>query len=152
MAAIRSTAAATATRTTAPTSRSSRPTSPYKDGGETIFPPYAIRDFPGGVKIAFVGMTLEGTPEIVSPTGIASVDFKDEADSVNALVPFLKQRNVEAIVVLLHEGGNVQGGAGGNLALINSCNAPAAPFTRRTARPARSSMSSTAWTTRSISS
>ena len=101
----------------------------YKDGGETIFPPYAIRDFPGGVKIAFVGMTLEGTPEIVSPTGIASVDFKDEADSVNALVPFLKQRNVEAIVVLLHEGGNVQGGAGGNLALINSCNAPAAPFT-----------------------
>ena len=73
-------------------------------------------------------MTLEGTPEIVSPTGIASVDFNDEADSVNALVPFLKQRNVEAIVVLLHEGGNVQGGTGGNLSLINSCNAPATPF------------------------
>ena len=134
-AATRSTAAATATRTTAPTSTSSPRTSTYKDSGETIFPPYAIHNFPGGVKVAFVGMTLEGTPEIVSPDGIASVDFNDEADSVNALVPFLKQRGVKAIVVLLHEGGSVQGGAGGSLALINSCNAPARR-TRRTARPA----------------
>ncbi len=39
----------------------------YKDSGDTIFPPYAVHDFPGGVKIAFVGMTLEGTPLIVSP-------------------------------------------------------------------------------------
>ena len=98
-----------------------------RDTGETLFPPFAIRDFPGGAKIAFVGMTLEGTPEIVSPTGIASVKFNDEADSVNALVPFLKQRNVEAIVVLLHEGGAVQGGTGGRLDLIDSCNGPAAP-------------------------
>ena len=99
----------------------------YRDTGETIFPPYAVHDFPGGVKIAFVGMTLEGTPEIVSPTGIVSVKFNDEADSVNALVPFLKQRGVEAIVVLLHEGGSVQGGTGGRLDLIDSCNGPTPP-------------------------
>ena len=101
----------------------------YKDDGETIFPPYRVHDFPGGVKIAFVGMTLEGTPEIVSPSGIVSVDFNDEADSVNALVPLLKRRGVEAIVVLLHEGGSVQGGTGGNLSLINSCNHPNPPNT-----------------------
>lgn len=100
----------------------------YKDSGETIFPPFAVHNFPGGVKVAFVGMTLEGTPEIVSPEGIATVDFLDEAESVNALVPFLKRRGVEAIVVLLHEGGSVQGGAGGRLDLIDSCNAPTAPF------------------------
>lgn len=99
----------------------------YKDSGETIFPPYAVHNFPGGVKVAFVGMTLEGTPLIVSPDGIASVDFLDEAESVNALVPHLKRRGVEAIVVLLHEGGSVQGGAGGRLDLINSCNSPSAP-------------------------
>ena len=87
------------------------------------------------MKVAFVGMTLEGTPEIVSPDGIASVDFNDEADSVNALVPLLKQRGVEAIVVLLHEGGAVQGGTGGSIDLIDSCNGPAAP-NARTARPA----------------
>ena len=96
----------------------------YKDSGKTIFPPYSVHDFPGGVKVAFVGMTLEGTPLIVSPDGIASVDFLDEAASVNALVPHLKRRGVEAIVVLLHEGGSVQGGAGGRLNLINSCNSP----------------------------
>jgi 5'-nucleotidase len=99
----------------------------YKDSGDTIFPPYKVHDFPGGAKVAFVGMTLEGTPEIVSPEGIASVDFLDEAASVNALVPHLKRRGVEAIVVLLHEGGSVQGGAGGRLDLIDSCNAPTAP-------------------------
>jgi 5'-nucleotidase len=99
----------------------------YKDSGETIFPPYAIHEFKRGVQVAFIGMTLEGTPQIVSPDGIASVDFLDEAETVNALVPVLKAQGVEAIVVLLHEGGSVQGGAGGRLDLINSCNGPSAP-------------------------
>jgi 2',3'-cyclic-nucleotide 2'-phosphodiesterase (5'-nucleotidase family)/predicted AlkP superfamily pyrophosphatase or phosphodiesterase len=77
----------------------------YKSSGQTIFPPYAIRRF-GKVKIAFVGMTLEGTPTIVTPAGISHLDFLDEADTVNALVPHLKAQGVETIVVLLHEGGS----------------------------------------------
>ena len=32
-------------------------------------------------------MTLEGTPQIVTPAGISHVNFFDEADTVNALVP-----------------------------------------------------------------
>ncbi len=72
--------------------------------GKTIFPPYKIKTFQG-VKVAFVGMTLEGTPEIVSPSGISTVDFLDEADTVNALVPKLKKKGAETIVVLIHEGG-----------------------------------------------
>jgi 5'-nucleotidase len=77
----------------------------YKSNGKTIFPPYAIHHF-NGVKVAFIGMTLEGTPSIVTPAGISHVDFLDEADTVNALVPELKRQNVETIVVLLHEGGS----------------------------------------------
>jgi 2',3'-cyclic-nucleotide 2'-phosphodiesterase (5'-nucleotidase family) len=77
----------------------------YKASGNTIFPPYAIRRF-GNVKIAFVGMTLEGTPTIVTPAGISHLDFTDEADTVNALVPELKRQGVETIVVLMHEGGS----------------------------------------------
>jgi 5'-nucleotidase len=104
----------------------------YDEGpniGDTIFPPYAIHTFKGGGKIAFIGMTLEGTPLIVSPGGISNVQFLDEAASVNALVPILKSQGVEAIVVLLHEGGVVGPGAGGpntggNPALINSCDNP----------------------------
>jgi 5'-nucleotidase len=94
----------------------------YKDNGETIFPPYKIHHFEG-VKVAFVGMTLEGTPDIVTPAGIQTVDFFDEADSVNALVPELKKQGVETIVVLLHEGGNTSkaGNGAGDALRINEC-------------------------------
>jgi 5'-nucleotidase len=77
--------------------------------GETIFPPYTIRNFQG-VKVAFIGLTLEGTSSIVSPIGVAGLTFHDEAETVNALVPQLQQNNIEAIVVLLHEGGISDGG------------------------------------------
>jgi 5'-nucleotidase len=72
--------------------------------GKTIFPPYEIREF-DGIPIAFIGLTLKGTPGIVAPDGVAGLEFRDEADTVNALVPELKARGVEAIVVLIHEGG-----------------------------------------------
>ncbi len=75
----------------------------YKSDGKTLFPPYKVVRF-GWTKVAFIGMTLEGTPSIVSPSGIAHLDFLDEADTVNALVPELKRQGVETIVVLIHEG------------------------------------------------
>ena len=75
-----------------------------KNTGKTVFPPYAIRQFEG-IPVAFIGLTLKGTPNLVSPVGVAGLEFKDEADTVNALAPELKARGVEAIVVLIHEGG-----------------------------------------------
>jgi 5'-nucleotidase len=75
-----------------------------KTTGKTVFPPYAIRQFEG-IQVAFIGLTLKGTPNLVSPVGVAGLEFRDEADTVNALVPELKARGVEAIVVLIHEGG-----------------------------------------------
>ncbi len=82
--------------------------STYLDTGETLFPPYAIREF-SGVKVGFIGLTLEGTPDVVTPAARAGISFKDEADTVNALVPKLKSQGVEAIVVLIHEGGYTTG-------------------------------------------
>jgi len=75
-----------------------------KNTGKTFFPPYEIKEF-DGIPVAFIGLTLKGTADIVSPTGIAGLEFKDEAETVNALVPELKARGVEAMVVLIHEGG-----------------------------------------------
>jgi 5'-nucleotidase len=75
-----------------------------KDTGKTIFPPYEIREFEG-IPVAFIGLTLKETPNIVSPLSVAGLEFRDEAETVNALVPELKARGVEAIVVLIHEGG-----------------------------------------------
>jgi 5'-nucleotidase len=72
--------------------------------GETLFAPYKIERFKGA-KVAFIGLTLEGTPNIVSPSGIIGYEFFDEAETVNGLIPHLKRRGVEAVVVLIHEGG-----------------------------------------------
>jgi 5'-nucleotidase len=72
--------------------------------GKTIFPPYEVREF-DGIRVAFIGLTLKGTPNLVSPVSVAGLEFRDEADTVNALVPELKAQGIEAIVVLIHEGG-----------------------------------------------
>ena len=77
--------------------------------GRTLFAPYALRSF-AGERIAVVGMTLEATPSIVSPSGIAGLTFRDEADTVNALVPRLRARGAETVIVLVHEGGVTSGG------------------------------------------
>ncbi len=53
--------------------------------------------------------------------GIAGLEFKDEAETVNALVPELKARGVEAIVVLIHQGGYPSGD-------YNECPAIAGPI------------------------
>ena len=89
-----------------------------KATGKPLLPPVGIRRF-GTASVAFIGMTLEGTPGIVTPTGVAGLEFKDEAETVNALVPKLRRAGIEAIVVLLHQGG-FQGGAGNN-SDINGC-------------------------------
>jgi len=75
-----------------------------KSSGKPVLPAYEIREF-DGVPVAFIGLTLKGTPGLVSPVGVADLEFRDEADTVNALIPALKARGVEAIVVLIHEGG-----------------------------------------------
>ncbi len=72
--------------------------------GKTLFPPYAIKQW-GNVRVGLIGMTLKDTPSIVTPSGIAGLSFKDEAATVNALVPKLRARGVNAIVVLVHQGG-----------------------------------------------
>ena len=75
-----------------------------KSTGKTLFPAFEIRKFED-IPVAFIGLTLKGTANIVSPPGVAGLEFRDEAETVNALVPKLKARGVEAIVVLIHEGG-----------------------------------------------
>ena len=72
--------------------------------GQTIFPAYHVKRFEG-IPVAFIGLTLKDTPNIVVPSGVAGLRFDDEAASVNRLVPELKQQGIEAIVVLIHEGG-----------------------------------------------
>jgi len=73
--------------------------------GETPLPPYWIKRFES-INVGFIGMTLEATDTLVAAAGIQGWDFLDEAETANALVPILKAQGVDAIVVLLHEGGS----------------------------------------------
>jgi len=84
--------------------------------GKPLLPAYGVKTF-NGVKVAFIGMTLKATPTIVTPSGVAGLEFRDEAQTVNALVPELRAQGIESIVVLVHEGG-FQTGTLGN---INGC-------------------------------
>ncbi len=61
------------------------------------------------VSVGFIGLTLKGTPALVSPDGIAGLTFGDEADAINAAVPRLKAEGADAIVVLIHQGGRTSG-------------------------------------------
>ncbi len=72
--------------------------------GKTILPAYHVKRFEG-IPVAFIGLTLKDTPSIVVPSGVAGLRFDDEAATVNRLVPELKRQGIEAIVVLIHEGG-----------------------------------------------
>ncbi len=84
-----------------------------KENNQTLFPAYGIKVFKQGkqeVKVGFVGMTLQGTPQIVTPTGVQGLRFEAEAQTANALVPILKAQGVSALVLVIHEGGTLQGG------------------------------------------
>jgi 5'-nucleotidase len=72
--------------------------------GSPLLPSTHVKRFQG-IPVAFIGLTLKDTPTIVVPAGVAHLKFGDEAETVNALVPGLRQQGIEAIVVLIHEGG-----------------------------------------------
>ena len=72
---------------------------------QPILPPYSIQ-LVHGVKVAFIGETLLGTPTIVNPAGITTVDFLDEASTANFWARKLRaEKGVQAFVLLLHQGG-----------------------------------------------
>ena len=89
---------------------------------KTLFPSYGVKNFKGN-RVAFIGMTLKGTPSIVTPSGVAGLAFRDEADTVNALITQLKKKHIDSIVVLLHEGGVVPSGTS-----INGCTGASGPI------------------------
>lgn len=76
-----------------------------KVDGSTLFPASVVREF-GGIKVAFIGAVTRITPGIVVPSGVAGLKFLDEAASVNAEAARLKAQGIEAMVAVIHEGGD----------------------------------------------
>lgn len=72
--------------------------------GKLLFPATMIKEF-DGVKVGFIGLTLDETPAIVPPEGIKGVKFIDEIEAINREAATLKSQGIETIIVLIHEGG-----------------------------------------------
>jgi 5'-nucleotidase len=102
-----------------------------KETGEPMLPPYQVFDIPGGRKVALIGVVTETTPTIVTPSGVQDVTFIDEADAVNTYVPELTRRGVEAIGVLVHEGGEQKGPQAANPNGCDTLNGPIVDINNR---------------------
>ncbi|MDJ0466686.1 bifunctional metallophosphatase/5'-nucleotidase [Streptomyces sp. H27-C3] len=73
--------------------------------GKPLLKPYTVWK-KNGVKIGFVGVTLEGTPDIVTANGVKGLKFHDEIETVNKYAKELDRQGVKSIVALIHEGGS----------------------------------------------
>lgn len=63
-----------------------------------------------GVRIGFIGAVTRATPGIVVPSGVAGVRFVAEAKALNQYAKELQAQGVQAIVAVVHEGGEAEGG------------------------------------------
>lgn len=77
------------------------------DGAGTPFlPATQIREF-GAARIGFIGMTLEGTANLVSAQATQGLRFLDEAETANRYAAELRAQGADTVVVLVHEGADV---------------------------------------------
>ncbi|WP_318197706.1 bifunctional metallophosphatase/5'-nucleotidase [Streptomyces sp. MCL20-2] len=72
--------------------------------GKPLLKPYTVWK-KNGVKIGFIGVTLEGTPNIVTANGVKGLKFHDEVETINKYARELDRKGVKSIVALIHEGG-----------------------------------------------
>jgi 5'-nucleotidase len=87
----------------------------------TILPRYWVRGVGSGIRIGFIGLTLEGTPTIVTPAGVAGLEFDDEVQTVNRYAASLRRKGVNAIFVLIHQGGQQNPPYANGFQDINGC-------------------------------
>gem|GEM_PF-525221 len=81
----------------------------WNETGEPILPPTSVIAVEG-VEIGFIGLVTSDVPNLVAPSGITAVTFLDEVDVINQYAADFVAGGIEAIVVLIHEGGYEQGG------------------------------------------
>ncbi|MFJ5227598.1 bifunctional metallophosphatase/5'-nucleotidase [Streptomyces sp. NPDC088400] len=73
--------------------------------GKPVLKPYTVWK-KNGVKVGFIGVTLEGTPDVVTAEGVKGLKFHDEIETVNKYAKELERQGVKSIVALIHEGGS----------------------------------------------
>ncbi len=77
----------------------------YKKGTtEPVLPEYTVLDM-NGVKVAVIGTVTQETPSLVTPAGIADLEFGDAVDAINRVAAKIKADNLaDVIIVENHDG------------------------------------------------
>ncbi|MFF7728607.1 bifunctional metallophosphatase/5'-nucleotidase [Streptomyces sp. NPDC008001] len=78
--------------------------------GKPILKPYTVWEHKG-VRIGIIGLTLKGTPDVVTAEGVKGLKFTDEVETINKYAKELDRQGVKSIVTLVHEGGMPASGA-----------------------------------------
>ncbi|MDR1512463.1 MAG: metallophosphoesterase, partial [Propionibacteriaceae bacterium] len=72
---------------------------------QPVFDAYHVYTLPDGLRIAVIGAVTQETPALVSPAGVATVDFTDPVAAVNRVADEITAQNLADIVVAdYHEG------------------------------------------------
>ncbi len=79
-----------------------------RGANSTPFAPYWVLQA-GPVKVGVIGAVTRMTPLLVVPSGIAGLQFLDEAQAINQAAAALQSQGVQALVVSLHEGAEIGG-------------------------------------------
>jgi 5'-nucleotidase len=72
--------------------------------GKPLVPGWRVVDVKG-VKVGLVGAVLKDTPAVATAAAIRGLAFRDEAESINAVLPAMRAAGAQVFVVLVHEGG-----------------------------------------------
>jgi 5'-nucleotidase len=72
--------------------------------GKPLVPGWRVVDVKG-VKVGLVGAVLKDTPSVATAAAIRGLAFRDEAESINAVLPAMRAAGAQVFVVLVHEGG-----------------------------------------------
>lgn len=92
--------------------------------GEQLAAPYLIKRV-SGIPVGIIGAVTIQTPTLVTPSGVAGLQFIDEADAVNRAAGELRAKGVRAMVAVFHEGIEIDGRADWN---DTSCPGAAGPL------------------------
>ncbi|MEV1285583.1 bifunctional UDP-sugar hydrolase/5'-nucleotidase [Micromonospora sp. NPDC049679] len=79
----------------------------YRDGTRAL-PAYSVQEL-GGIRVGYVGVVTRETASLVSPSGIAGVQFRDPVAEANSVAAQLRDGNAangeaDVVVLLAHEG------------------------------------------------
>ncbi len=91
-----------------------------RENEQPIVAPTQVKNI-DGVRVGFIGAVTRSTPGIVVPSGVAGVRFVGEAKAINRYAKELQAQGVQAIVAVIHEGGDADGGFG-------ACSNPRGPI------------------------